>query len=75
MGASDPINDVCIAVMPAPVNTKLTLRMEVLTGGIVAADPIQRQIVQIMPLGLHEVTLDMDNESVTVRPVGRRPRN
>lgn len=74
IGASDPVNDVCIAIMPMPINTKLTVKMKILTGGFVPAQPIQRQIVQIMPLGLHEITLDMGNNSVTVRPLQRLPR-
>ncbi len=74
MGASDPVQDACIAVMPAPVKTQLTFNMQVLTGGFVPADDIQRQLVQIMPLGLYSVTLNMGNQSVTVEPVLRHNR-
>ena len=74
LGASDPVNDVCIAVMPRPVQTQITVSMNVLTGGFAAADSIQRQIVQIAQLGLYTVTLDMGNDTVTVAPVRRSPR-
>ena len=75
MGASDPINDVCIAVMPMPEKTQLTFDFQVLTGGFVPAQPIQTQIIQILPNGLYEVRLDMGNKSVTVRALRRQPRN
>ena len=61
--------------MPRPIQTKLTVTMKVLTGGFVPAKRIQRQIVQILPIGLFEITLDMGNDSVTVRPLGQQPRD
>ncbi len=64
----------CIAVMPRPVDMKVKFEMTVLTGGFVAANPIQKQTVQLHGPGLHTVTLNMDNKVVTVKPVGRRPR-
>lgn len=74
MGASDPVQTACIAVMPEPVKTQLTFNMQVLTGGFVGADDIQTQVVQIMPLGMYKVTLNMGNQSVTVEPLRRHHR-
>ena len=64
----------CISVMPRPVEMKVKFEMTILTGGFVAANPIQKQTVNLYGKGLHQVTLNMDNKVVTVKPVGRRPR-
>jgi hypothetical protein len=74
MGASDPINTACIDILPQPVKTTLTVQMKVLTGGFVPAQPIQTQIVQILPHGLYEIRLDLRNDSVTVRQLRALPR-
>ena len=74
VGSSDALNDVCIQIAPMPIATTFTVKFDVLTGGFAPANPIQKKIVQIAPLGLHEITLDMGNDSVTVRPLARRPR-
>jgi len=67
-------NTPCIAVMPRPVDITVKFDFEVLTGGFVPANTIQKKIVQFHGIGLQEVTLNIDNKVVTVKPVGRRPR-
>lgn len=75
LGASDPVNDACIAVMPRPVKTQATISMSVLTGGTIPAGNIQYQHIQIKPLGMYSVVLDMGNDSVTVEPLFVYHRN
>lgn len=67
VGATNPMQDACIAVMPMPVHTKLTLQMKVLTGGFVPAGRFQQERIHIEGAGNFVVTLDMDTERVTVR--------
>ena len=68
LGAKDPLNDICIDVLPAPVNTQLTLEMNVLTGGFVPAQRFQHQMVELSGAGTFDVTLDMDTMRVTITP-------
>ena len=75
MGSTDPIVDACIEIFPMPVKSLLTFNFQVVTGGFVPADPIQTQIIQILPLGMYEVTLNMNNNSVTVRAIRLSHRN
>ena len=54
-----------------PSMESFTVKMNVLTGGIVAANPKQEKIVQILPLGLYRLTLDMGTQTVTIDPLKR----
>lgn len=74
IGASDAVNDACIAVMPMPIESVFTVDFPVLTGGIVASPRFVKKIVQFNGVGLHELELDTSDKTVTVKPVERRPR-
>ena len=74
IGSRNPLTEACIAVMPMPVSQNLTVNVKVLTGGIVAAERIQKRIVQFHGVGLHEISLDLTHNTVTIRPVGPRPQ-
>jgi hypothetical protein len=69
IGKTDPTIDACIEIFPMPVDTNLTVKMRVLTGGFVPANPVQSLIVQILPLGLYRLTLDMSNDTVKIDPL------
>lgn len=69
VGSSNPVMDACIAVMPMPVTTQITLKMDVVTGGFVPAARIQQRIVDISGAGRFSVTLDMSTERVSVRRI------
>ena len=58
--------DGCIKILPRPVHTNLSVRMEVLTGGIVAADRIQTMLVHFGTAGTYEVELDMKTDRVEI---------
>ena len=64
----------CIAVVPRPVDMKVKFDFEVLTGGFAPAKTQQKKFVQLYGIGLHEVTLNIDNNIVTVEPVERNFR-
>ncbi len=74
IGAKNPLHDTCIAVLPSPVSTTLTIQMRVLTGGFVPAGRIQKRTVQFNGVGMQEISLDLTNNTVSIKPVGRRPR-
>lgn len=75
VGASDPLIDACIEILPEPIETRMVVEMKVLTGGIIAANRIQRQVIQVLPLGMFEVTLDMHTQKVTVKALKPTPRD
>lgn len=69
LGATDPMMDACIAVMPMPVQTNLTVKMRVLTGGFVPADRLHYQLVNVAKSGTFSITLDIYDSKVTVKKV------
>lgn len=69
VGASNPLMDACIAVMPEPVNTNLSLAMSILTGGFVPAKPLHTQIVEISGAGLFVVELNIHENTVKIAPL------
>lgn len=69
LGSFDPTVDACIEIYPEPVDTQLTVQMNVVTGGFVPAERIQKQMVQIEGAGLFLIELDMDNQTVAVKPI------
>jgi len=72
MGKSTSQN--CIEIVPRPVDMTVKFEMNILTGGFVPAATIQKQVVQFHGIGLHTVTLNLDNKVVTIKPLARRPR-
>ena len=73
-GASDPLTEACIAVMPQPVHTNLTLSMKVLTGGFVPAARFHTQLVMLQGRSIYKVTLDLQENKVTIVYGGPQPR-
>lgn len=67
MGASDPVNDMCIAVMPTPVDTQLTFTMKVTTGGFAPANQFQTAFVQVGN-AVYQVTLNLATQQVSILP-------
>ena len=74
IGSSNPVNDVCVAVMPMPIEAVFTVDFPVLTGGVVAGPRYVKKIVQFNGIGMQELELDTTYKTVTVKPVARRPR-
>jgi hypothetical protein len=69
-GASDPVNDACIAVMPAPVETVLTVDFHI--HQVVPRPSVHMKHVRI-GRNTYLVSLDTANDSVTVANISVRP--
>lgn len=65
-GTVNPLEEYCIDIAPMPVETMLTVPMEVLTGGFVPADKTQELYLQIRGLGIYTVELNTETKAVTV---------
>ncbi len=69
VGASDPEVDACIQIYPMPIDSNLTVEMNVLTGGFVPADRTQTMLVNIASSGTYKLVLDLGTEKVRISKV------
>jgi hypothetical protein len=69
LGATDALLQACIEIYPEPVKTQLTLSFNVLTGGFVPANSLQKKFFHIEGVGPYVAELDMGNNTVAVKPL------
>lgn len=68
-GSVNPMTQACIEIFPMPIKTQFTYNFQVLTGGFIAANPIQQRVIEISGAGDYLIILDMNNETVKLHPV------
>ncbi len=66
VGSYNPLTDACIQIAVEPQEVEFTVSHRVLTGGIVAANPVQFKPVLLAGLGQVMIIFDMNDKSVSV---------
>lgn len=66
VGATSPLTQACIQIAVMPVDTNLTVEMNVLTGGFVPANPRQVMLVEIAGAGTFRLELDLGSDRVKI---------
>lgn len=67
-GTVDPLTEACIEIFPMPVRKQFTIKVKVLTGGFVPAEPVQTRLIEVGGV-LHLLTLDMSKDTVTITAI------